>query len=637
MKQCLRILLILSTLSLFYSCERPPDPDKAEEYFNLGFEKFKSGVLEIAQGNIGKAQSDYKGAIKEYTRAIKYNPVYANAYHQRAVARCKLGDIESEHGTTEVAQKLYYEGITDRCKSLQLSNSDGKQTVLPSDFEKETASVVQIIGWKSVLKLNDFSADSGFSIVDENIFPAGSGFFVDKNRIATNIHVVSQSGPLFVKLGETGTLLTIDGVVAFDKDNDLVILKVAGEGTPLPLGNSEAVDRGDDLTALGYPNFVYKIGQGSLHSIRKTDEYLRIEKGVIAPGNSGGPVLNSDRQVIGISVKADKYYGYAIPSSILTELYNQSDLEEPLVAWRKRDHIQALTYQWQGQSYYHKGDYQKAIANYNAAINLDPNADDFYLDLGDARREHGNAQINNRPLENVQALYHAAIEDYERAIKLNPNNDQGYFKKGLTWGLLAESEDLLGNSERAQELYKKEKEEYEKGIVLDPYHTETYRFLGSVKSILAEFPVSQGNAEKAQALWCEIIQDYTKAIYLYPNDAKAYVLRGVTRYGLANSEAEHGNTEKAQELWHKVIQEDYTPAIRLNPNDALTYRLRANVKFRLTEYQAAIQDYTQTIVLNPKDAQAYYWRGQAEKALGRPEAAKADYEKAKKLDPDVGQ
>lgn len=58
----------------------------------------------------------------------------------------------------------------------------------------------------------------------------GSGFFVGKNLIATNIHAMVETTSVSVELVGTNTVYTLEGVAAFDPKNDLVILRVAGEG-----------------------------------------------------------------------------------------------------------------------------------------------------------------------------------------------------------------------------------------------------------------------------------------------------------------------------------------------------------------------------------------------------------------------
>ena len=90
----------------------------------------------------------------------------------------------------------------------------------------------------------------------------GSGFFVGKNLIATNIHVVAGTTSVSGKLIETQTEFVVEGVAAFDPKNDLVILKIVGEGTPFPLGDSNLVKSGDIVQAIGYPNRKYTLTEG---------------------------------------------------------------------------------------------------------------------------------------------------------------------------------------------------------------------------------------------------------------------------------------------------------------------------------------------------------------------------------------
>ena len=82
---------------------------------------------------------------------------------------------------------------------------------------------------------------------------SGTGFFVARDKIATNIHVVAHPGPIFAKLVNKETVWAVEGVTAYDVKNDLVVLKITGEGTPLPLGDSDAVNGN---TGLGISRFL---------------------------------------------------------------------------------------------------------------------------------------------------------------------------------------------------------------------------------------------------------------------------------------------------------------------------------------------------------------------------------------------
>ena len=93
----------------------------------------------------------------------------------------------------------------------------------------------------------------------------GTGFFIAPDKIATNFHVVvmCKIGPIFAKLGHKETIWAIEGVMAFDAKSDIAILKVKGEGTPLPLADIETLQIGETVFLAGYPNLAgYKVTEG---------------------------------------------------------------------------------------------------------------------------------------------------------------------------------------------------------------------------------------------------------------------------------------------------------------------------------------------------------------------------------------
>ena len=122
----------------------------------------------------------------------------------------------------------------------------------------------------------------------------GSGFFMDKNKIATNIHVVAQPGPVFAKLSDEETILAVEGIAAYDVKNNLVILQLSGEGTPLPIGDSDAVQSGDSVSVVGYSDGKYKATAGTIDSIFKSDKWFWLK---VATSNecSGGPRAEQKR------------------------------------------------------------------------------------------------------------------------------------------------------------------------------------------------------------------------------------------------------------------------------------------------------------------------------------------------------
>ncbi len=604
------------------------DPDDLT-YNNRGLTKTALGELESAHGNPEKTEGLYESAIADYTQAIKINPKYADAYENRATAKCKLGDIESARGEKEKAQGLYHEGITDYDKSIQLNNqedTDAKTANLDSEIGRN--SIVLVLAW------------SGLS----NKFFSGSGFFVDRNKIVTNIHVVDLPGPIFAKRSDKETTWSIERVITFDVENDLVILELAGEGVPLPLGDSDVVKSNEDVIVVGYPKKKYTVAQGTIHSIRNSDKWIRVNIDT-DNGSSGSPILNSRKQVIGVSVSRvnleDEVYALAIPSNTLKALLAPPESTEPLIEWYNRDHIRAYVYASQGKEKLEANFYDEAITNFDKAIELNPKNSIFYYNRGRAKSASGKDK--------------AAIADYDTAIQLNSGAVYVYIARGNAKQALGDYEGAIADLDRITQLYPEHADlynirgvwnansgdfkeaifDFSRAIEINPGHADAYKERAHAKFKLAESKTGQGDITGTLQLYQSAMEDCTQAIWLTPKDADVYDNRGWAYFHLGKAETDRGHIEKAADLYEKAI-EDYTQAIKLNVEHPHAYRNRANAKFRLGNYEAVIIDLDKAIEMNPKNAKYYYDRGRAKEVLGQKEAAKADFQKARELDPDVG-
>jgi S1-C subfamily serine protease len=175
----------------------------------------------------------------------------------------------------------------------------------------------------------------------------GSGFVVGEGVIATNLHVIEGANSGYAKPVGQKDRFDILGIVGLDKTHDLVLLSVKEARAPaLPLGESGAVAVGDGVFVVGNPyGLEGTFSEGIVSSLRSVapDSLLQITA-PISPGSSGGPVLNSRGEVIGVAVatfKDGQNLNFAIPVSYLKALLGQVQPLKPLSVARKSPQTQS--------------------------------------------------------------------------------------------------------------------------------------------------------------------------------------------------------------------------------------------------------------------------------------------------------
>ena len=132
----------------------------------------------------------------------------------------------------------------------------------------------------------------------------GSAFFIGGSYLLSNAHVVGSAKIVKVTL-PTGREL-VGEVIRIDRARDVALIKTEPAGVPsLPVRGTEA-NVGEEVYALGSPlgeRFNTTLTRGILSGYRTLDDKRYIQSDVaILPGNSGGPLLDSQGTVIGITV-----------------------------------------------------------------------------------------------------------------------------------------------------------------------------------------------------------------------------------------------------------------------------------------------------------------------------------------------
>jgi putative serine protease PepD len=168
----------------------------------------------------------------------------------------------------------------------------------------------------------------------------GSGFVIDsEGHIVTNDHVVDGASSISVEFSDGSTYDA--QLVGTDASTDIGVIKVnapSSELTPLQLGDSSAVQVGDEVVAIGSPLGLNEtVTSGIVSALNRTitspnnfsiNDAIQTDA-AINHGNSGGPLLDLQGQVIGINsqIESDSGgndgIGFAVPSNTVQSVVSQ--------------------------------------------------------------------------------------------------------------------------------------------------------------------------------------------------------------------------------------------------------------------------------------------------------------------------
>ena len=152
----------------------------------------------------------------------------------------------------------------------------------------------------------------------------GSGFYVDDgSKIATNLHVVSGAQAVRVKKSD-GEVFRASVILGVDSTHDLALLEADVSGKPIPL-SQRAPEIGEDVIAIGNPKGLEAtLSKGIVSGVRNDQGSVFYQvTAPISPGSSGGPVIDRNGEVIGVStfyVQGGQNLNFAMPSAYIHKL-----------------------------------------------------------------------------------------------------------------------------------------------------------------------------------------------------------------------------------------------------------------------------------------------------------------------------
>ena len=373
------------------------------------------------------------------------------------------------------------------------------------------------------------------------------------------------------------------------------------------LGRSSILTGGNEIYVAGFPGvtstittsvFVFRKGEVSANS-SKTFEggYSLIYSNDTLPGMSGGPVLNSEGELVAIHGRGDREqsnsgepgaktgFNLGIPiDRFLTIAGNLGvKLATPIVtntAPKVSPAADALAAALQKER---QDDYQGAIVEYDRAITLDPRYADAYIGRGFAKYKLSERSATR------DALRSSAAIDFSTAITLNPKSARGYNNRGNLYLEFKDWEYAIADFDRA--------------IAIDPNYVDAYIGRGVAKE---SWPGAKASG----------MVDLNMALIIDPKSVRGYRSRANARRDIDDNQG---------------AIEDYTKVMILAPKLAIDYGGRGIAKFQLKDYKAAIADYNLALNIDPNYAAAYYNRGLSKFEIGDRNGAISDLQQARKI------
>src|SRR5438132_184416 len=197
-------------------------------------------------------------------------------------------------------------------QSANASLRSGAQAMSVHEIYRRAApGVVQVTSTSIVHQVDPFFAPFG-APQTQTEKALGSGFVIDKaGHIITNEHVVARAKSVQVSFSDNESMKA--NVVGVDPSSDVAVLKIDARSralTPLVLGNSDLVEVGDPVAAIGNPfGLDRSITAGIVSALQRpitapngfTIDHVIQTDAALNHGNSGGPLLDRRGEVIGVN------------------------------------------------------------------------------------------------------------------------------------------------------------------------------------------------------------------------------------------------------------------------------------------------------------------------------------------------
>lgn len=206
-----------------------------------------------------------------------------------------------------------------------LSLAITKQEAQQKSFEDEISLLK--VTQDDFSEVIDKSIKSVVSVLTEN--SVGSGFIITEDGyIVTNYHVIQ--GKDSVKTLTYDKRVIQADIIGIDKLRDIALLKIEGSFVFLPLADSDSLQVGKKVIAIGNPlGLSFTVTEGIISGLNREgpnglEEYVQTDVS-LNPGNSGGPLISTQGEVVGMNnfkIGDAESLGFALESNSIRDSIN---------------------------------------------------------------------------------------------------------------------------------------------------------------------------------------------------------------------------------------------------------------------------------------------------------------------------
>lgn len=447
--------------------------------------------------------------------------------------------------------------------------------------QTEEASRILEENKKGVISLNAYGENK------EEI-ARGTGFSIKENMLlVTTYHLISNAhsvqGSNFKR-----KKIKVEGIIAVDKTLNIAVLKIKGKAPALFLGNSDELEMGKRIFALGCnESQEITVSEGTILELIEITPHQRLFNPSLSVQEnfSGGPVLDTNGQVLGLNAVLGRGIQFIIPINKIKPLIKMGKVI-PFKSWSREDYLSSF------EGAYLAGKFLSLVDEPGKALK--------YLEKV-AKERPEDIEIHMDLASNYEKLrhYESALSSFKKAIQLDEKRSEAHFGLGMIYVKMRRLEDAVPPLEKA--------------VKLSPCNLEAYYQLGNAYEELRDFAQAtemyRGYLNlKPKTLWTGYLRlglcylelgQFEDAISALKEAAKEKPDDVKTHYNLADAYQKAGHYDKAQETYEYLT--------KIDPESATSYYGKV---FRMYDQAGmsdkAIEAAKKVVELNPDSEIAIY-------------------------------